>query len=156
MSPVLPAFPAMLKDLSARDAKLLSAIYAKADPEISRHTGASSFDKPELLKIYTEAGLSRTTDLPDMYYEPKERSADVFIDVRDFDITLGSILRLGIIQQTSETEPLRLSDYIDHRKRDPFATPIPVYVGVYFEVTGLGAAFISACEPPKGSVLPKK
>jgi len=152
VNPVYPFFLTILKDLTAREARFLSALHKAAsfeaarwqrqiiDHEITRH---------QLLNIYADAGLSRQPRLsPLSFGDFSEHREDLNADLKEFASSLDLALRNGILRLSVTQEPIDLSDVAAELRRNRLPRNLKVIATTEYCVTQLGIDFIAACKPP--------
>jgi hypothetical protein len=146
--PVSPTFSGILKDLNARDAQFLDALYERVFQSPLGRPAEVTFSENALQMVYANAGLARRENLgsataKDWNDYPDEYAADV----RDFSFTLEMVLRHRILIETSTPIPVD-ARVIEERIRVRIS-PIPINVKVEYSFTHIGACFVAACQNPR-------
>jgi len=150
-SPPAASYADILKDLGTREVKFLDAVRSEYD----RHTFFSpdrwlgpgnSFGRDSLLKIYASAGLSRTVPqgAPFTRFEGREGEADL----EEFAKMMNVLEKHRLFEKYFSNTPIEASEF---RSDIEEAGGREIYVGTHvsYRVTGLGLAFIEACQPPR-------
>jgi hypothetical protein len=136
---VYPSFPAILRELTARDVKFLDALFAAA-LKLSKgthRTGSAeevTFIPKMLSAIYSQAGLAR--HMTDGSITAREwKLAAVQADARDMRLSLDTFERHGVV--------VKVYKAIERDQHDGME------IGIARSFTSLGACFVAACRDPK-------
>ena len=145
LNPVLPSFPAILKELTPREVKFLCALRARGDgparwgPDGKAGPQDSQiYDRGRLQEIYARAGLARCSRLGRVTHgvHSDQENEDIMLDEREFSIVLDVLKRHGIVEEL--TYPA--SGYgMDTRLLHKYA------------LSELGVAFVDACQSAKAT-----
>jgi hypothetical protein len=142
-NPVAPSFPAILKELSARDVKFLNSMYEMA----LKGTGARpragfgnvetfQFDQLDLLLVLTAAKLARYPRLlPYEEADKKEHKAERAADKREVEFIVDLLKRQGVVAQKFEM-PVQEGNTNTYK------------LGIKHSLSHLGRCFVEACRPP--------
>jgi hypothetical protein len=98
--PVLPSFPAILKDLTHRDVRFLDGLFQSAKQQCNGKTGWKSvsdvpFSMNTLLDAYFEAGLCKKR----LAFVTVAEAPTIQDDFQAFGVTLGSVERHNIVRR---------------------------------------------------------
>jgi hypothetical protein len=143
-----PSFPAILKEITPREAKFLNALDSESSsPHFYLSSTEPIFTEDELKDAYSQAGLSRRPRISAMNMgEMQEGGEDLQADFKDFAIVMAIVIRLGLLRLLIEAEPLDVSS-ISHGRPGPRKLDIGVSMEYIF--TELARQFIRACQPPQ-------
>jgi len=136
---VYPSFPAILKELTARDVKFLDALFeaasalAKATHRKMRIEEVTFIPKT-LTAIYSQAGLARHTTDGSITAGEWELE-DVQADAREMRFSLDTFERHGVLEKVYQA--------IERDRRDG------PEIGIARSFTSLGACFVAACRDPR-------
>jgi hypothetical protein len=143
-------FPAILKELSSRDVKYLDVIYTRArlvvsHPADNRPLTGAEFSKNDLLKFFSEAGLSHFPDLTHITQKEADDNRDALdTDNRNVGLSLDVLTRNRLIEENYRT---KIDEHTDFATGAWNLTGVEV-IGI-FSLTDLGIAFVQACTAPK-------
>jgi hypothetical protein len=153
-SSVVPSFPTVLRELRHIDAKWLEGLYnntrriikiQKRNPAISPNKVQEiQYDHRELLKLFVALGLARSEQLTGIsvkFYEENHDNIDA--DMRDFDLLISVVRRLGIIKMVEKIPPQHIET---PDPNEPFLLDVDTRELFFF--TAFGEAFMNACLPP--------
>jgi hypothetical protein len=134
---VYPAFPAILKEMTARDVKFLDGLFSTA---LELGKGARGMFNVEDVKfhpkmlgaVYLRAGLPRHQKPGDPAAR-RQRIDDLRADARDMRLSMDTFERQGVV--------VRTYGLTDDKSE----------VGTLRSFTALGACFVRACRAPKDS-----
>ncbi|HXJ42030.1 MAG TPA: Abi-alpha family protein [Bryobacteraceae bacterium] len=145
-----PSFPAILKEITPREAKFLNALDGESSsPHFYLHSTEPIFTEDELKKVYVEAGLSRRPNIGPMNMgEMQEGGDDLQADLKDFAMVMAIVIRLGLLRLLIETEPLDVSA-ITRGRNAP--RRLEISVSMHYIFTELARQFVRACRPPAKS-----
>lgn len=150
---VLPSFAGILKELTSRDVKYLSAVYQDAQKQAMLRTADLvdiKYDEDIFLRIYARAGLSRQPELVNVSAQLwRDRIGEFKADFSEFRTTIDTAVRHQILSETQIPMPIDLSDYLDPRNRPSDMLQLRVVKESSF--THLGASFLAACQGPKAT-----
>jgi hypothetical protein len=135
---VEPTFPTILKDLSSREVRFLDALYTHArSDDVTMRFGEeiekAVFERYDLMTAFSQAGLSRCSDLARDSIGVGEYREDVKADVSDLDFILDVITR-DLLLNTWIHQPTVVTDVSTFKR--------------FYAFTTLGARFILACRAP--------
>jgi hypothetical protein len=152
---ISPSFLSILKDLTAREARFLDSLYEKTsvpnDPQ-RRRPPDFVFTRADLSTVYVNAGLSRRPRLLNVTMgEIKEGGDDLRADLAEFASTIDILTRNGILRESTEPEPIDLSQITARLDLNRLPRTVEVRATAQYNVTDLGAQFISACRAPSSS-----
>lgn len=152
-NPIHPSFLDMVKGLSAREVRFLSALYAIVLENMRTPYRASEFNDYDLKAAYAGAGLSRQPKLGGLAQgDFDEHGDDHHADLKDFAMSLKLILRLGILTEEVTPEPIDLSDITAQIQRKTLRSKLELDTKTKYTFTELGRQFMNVCQkPPKAS-----
>jgi hypothetical protein len=136
---VYPSFPAILKELTAQDAKFLDALFGTALVMAKGVRGAIKAEDvkftPEMLRaVHKSLRFTRHTNREDPN-GPMSKLESAQAEARAIRLSLDTFERQGIVVKVYEV-PIREGG------RNTFA------LGMAYSFTSLGASFVMACRPP--------
>jgi hypothetical protein len=137
---VYPSFPAMLKELTARDVKYLDALFIMAR-ELGKGAHRTvrvedlKFDPRTLQAVYKRLGFEKRPNRG-VSSTPESRLENTLTETRAARLSLDTFERQGIVVKVYEA-PIRESG------RNTFA------LGMGYSFTSLGACFVMACRSPR-------
>ena len=110
---VVPSFPAILKELSAYDAKLAQSLYHSrlyaTDPPSSRGIDAG-FSYSQFLRSYSAAGLSRWPRLEMITYGDMDKHRDLIkTDLQEAEAAKDLLIRCGLLQNVTSIKPVKVA-----------------------------------------------
>jgi hypothetical protein len=152
IAPVSPAFPGILRELTIRDVKFLDVLYTDVRGRVNRVPTMAgtvadvNLDRHHLLGMYAKAGLSRQSNLTSVSVKQwDDNRTDYEADMREFDLTMDTLLRHRILEESVSNIPVKPSMY-----PAPTATAsIEIKMKRSYSFTNLGVAFVSACRSPE-------
>lgn len=153
-NPVLPLFPMMLKGLTSRDVRFLSALYSNAEA-IGKQPGAIppwheiEYGLDQLKDIYSGARLSREPKLTGItvgYYN--RHAIELDRDIGEFEVTIETLRSQNILEEKAKIGPVPLSPLMT-ANRPPKSVEIRSQRKYVFTV--IGSSFVAACRKPNAS-----
>jgi len=152
---VSPSFPSILKELTAREARFLDSLYERAsianDPRRRGPTDVE-FTRADLATVYAEAKLSRQSRLSNLTFgEVRAGGEDLRADLADLGVTIDILTRNRLIRESAKPDPIDIS--VLHVGLDVKRLPrsIAVTAPTQYQITELGAQFITACRAPSSA-----
>jgi len=152
-TPMAAAFPAMLKELGAREVKFLDALYDARFPAAGNGNphviSGQAFDDDDLRNVYVDAGLTRQPRLAYLTFGDLDRGgADLTKDIADFNFSMNVIMRQNILNQTVVTTPIDLRDILRSDNAGHIPDSIEIRTTERYDFTEMGGALVKACRPP--------
>lgn len=155
--PVLSSFPHILKELSARDAKFLNALYANYEARAAtsdvadwKDNAARTYEEDDLLRVYAAAGLAQHPELAELLLRRNSAfSADIRTDLRNLRFTLDILQKHRILDKELTPMPLSVDDM--QSRIPPAQDVVGINTVPLFRLTELGIAFVAACQAPSNS-----
>jgi hypothetical protein len=152
---VLPAFSAILKELTSPDVKFLDVIYTNVAERINPHlvvpTKVSTFkySEDELQSIYSRTcpSIRPPNESPARLSSEQvvKHAREMETDAREFRLTLSTVLRHQILRETVEIGLVRVDL---HHTRFAEASGDAKAIQQY-AFTDLGFTFVGACRKPE-------
>jgi hypothetical protein len=138
---IVPSYPAILKDLTARDVKYLDTLFLAASEryETDRLNQVEhvKFGAEHLLPIYVRAGLSRIPSVKDT--DPSQlQNATIQADISAMFLSIDTFLRQGVLEKVFEVP-------VKEDNRNIYT------LGKSYSFTHLGSNFVRACREPRQS-----
>jgi chorismate mutase len=156
-SPVYPSFVLMAKELTAREAKFLNKLSDQSkSPNLYKTHVESIFTEDELMKAYSDAGLTRFPKSDGSEQAPRlsplkiieiERKGYPMKDYIEFAFALALLIRLGLLRLLVETEPLDVTSITHERGVDPLRR-LDISTSTQYIFTELAVQFVNACRAP--------
>jgi len=150
-NPVEPIFTTILKEITTREAKFLDVLYDVARSNtIATTDGQTMLGGYELKDAFVKAGLTRRPHIgPLNMGEVQEGGEDLQQDLRDFSLTVGILIRVGLLQTETEAEYLDVSSLVRKSSHAPRRLDLPI--STHYVFTQLAYRFVAACRPPEAS-----
>ena len=153
---VVPSFPAILKELSAYDAKLAQSLYQSrldaTDPSGSRATDAG-FSYSQFLGFYSAAGLSRWPRLGMITYGDMDKHHDLIqTDLQEAEAAKDLLIRCGLLQNVTSIKPVKVAAktrQVPGGTHTEIPQALKVEHATNLRFTQLGLDFVRACQPPQ-------
>jgi hypothetical protein len=152
---VAPSFPAILKELSPHDAKLVQSLYqSRLDatvPSSTRCTDAG-FPYDQFLASYGAAGLSRWAQLNSVTYGDMDKHRDAIrADRQEAEAAKDLLIRCGLLQNVTSIKPVKVgarTTQVPGGMHTQIPQALKVEHSTNLRFTQFGLDFVRACQPP--------
>ncbi len=150
-SPVSPAFPLILKELSWRDARFLHVLFINTIGVIAishekRELQDLGYSERNLIEIYAGNGLTRVQNLTDLTItEYLARKEDVEQDRKEFHLTFELVRRHGVIRESVYPRRLEAWQREQTYNRNEM---LDFDLNKRYSFSHIGSSFMRACQPP--------
>jgi hypothetical protein len=152
LSPVEGLYVSILKELNARDVKILNGIYAIARQRAAplwavEPISGVEFSKNDLVRLFGELGLSNFPNpLHITQGEADANRALVDADDRNFACSMDVLTKNRLVKETFKTKGNDVKDFATGNVTETNFT-----IQGVFGLTDLGVGFVEACQPPPTS-----
>ena len=149
-----PSFPAILRELTARDVKFLDAFFTEVCNKRYRPPGIDELediklDYEDLCTVFSKAGLARYPRLRPLTYADWENNREeLSADMRDLGLCIDTAKRHGLLAEVVDMSAkkgdaeVRIQGVILRLPEKQYA------INTNYSVSYLGAQFIGACRIP--------
>ncbi len=159
INPVTPSFPAILKELSAREVKLLDTLFQEVRDEMQprRQTDQAGvgFTDTQLMIAFSKAGLARYRAtqsvplVPRSIFAPVEPNEELIADGQELSLCMDALRRQELVIQN-----IGMNEKKDKIKGTTQGISYTLPNNTYsltrtYSFTRLGIAFVNACRPPE-------
>jgi Abortive infection alpha len=146
LSPVVPSFAIVLKELIARDVKMLDAIYQYTEDDyrgfdpVPSESKFPRYTSTDMRRFYSELNLSRRPNITSVSQKDwDDNKAEFEADARDLRLTIETLIRNKLIEDSS----------IPTAMAHEYSESISVSNAHYYCRSDFGLAFVRACRAPK-------
>ncbi len=155
-TPLSPSFPAILKELSAREVRLLDTLFQEASDEVKRSRRPDparvGFTEAQLKSALSKAGLSRFR-MPQLPISDAA-TAEKLLEERDADERELSICMDALRRQELLVQNVGMKEKKENIKGTTRGISYTLPNNTYsltrtHSFTRLGIAFVNACRPPE-------
>jgi len=151
ISPVSPAFPLILKELSSRDARFLHVLFINTIGVIAvshekREVEDFDYSERNLIEIYAGNGLTRVPNFTELTIADYQANREeIGQDLREFKLTFELARRHGIIRES--IYPRRLEAWQREQVYNR-GEMLSFDLNKRYSFSHIGSSFMRACQPP--------